>query len=127
MRHLAINFWRESSQPQIHFPLKFNVASTLCKNRYSQQNCDIFEKKNIIQLEWTHKKIIFSLCLRVKKIIFSLCLRVAPYYHIIELGIKKGPNGIGKCQKLGSIKRKFPNIFKYGNAPPPSTPESLIN
>ncbi len=30
----------------------------------------------------------------------------------IELGIKKGPRGIGKCQKRGSIERKFPTIFK---------------
>ncbi len=35
----------------------------------------------------------------------------------IELGIKKGPNGIWKCQKRGSIERKFPTMFKYGSAP----------
>ncbi len=36
----------------------------------------------------------------------------------IELDIHNGPihNGIGKCQKRGSIERKFPTIFKYGSA-----------
>ncbi len=27
---------------------------------------------------------------------------------------KKGPNGIGKCQKQDSIERKFASILKYG-------------
>ncbi len=37
----------------------------------------------------------------------------------IELGIKKGPNGIGKCKKWESIEWSFPTIFKYGSAPSP--------
>ncbi len=36
----------------------------------------------------------------------------------IELGMKKGPNGIRECQKRGSIEWKFPTMFKYGSAPP---------
>ncbi len=40
----------------------------------------------------------------------------------IELGMKKGPNGIGKCQKWVSIEQKFPTIFKYWSAPPPPQP-----
>ncbi len=36
----------------------------------------------------------------------------------IELGIKKGPKGVGKCQKRWSIEQKFTTIFKYGSVPP---------
>ncbi len=37
----------------------------------------------------------------------------------IKLGRKKGPNGIGKCQKWGSIEQTFPTMFKYGSSPQP--------
>ncbi len=37
----------------------------------------------------------------------------------IRVGHKKGPNGIGKCKKRGSIERKFPTMFKYGSTPLP--------
>ncbi len=51
-------------------------------------------------------------CDRDKPIFFLQKERV----NKIELGIKSD-NGIGKCQKRGSIiERKFPTMFKYGSA-----------
>ncbi len=38
----------------------------------------------------------------------------------IEMGIIKGPNGIGKCQRRRSIERKF----KYVSTPPPLPPRT---
>ncbi len=45
----------------------------------------------------------------------------------IKLGIKKGPNGIGKCQKWGSIEWKVPTMFKDGSDPLPPPAPCYVN